>query len=195
MFNDLIILINVKYFADCSTYKRVSAISCTMVTRFQRSFSSFLIQYKRPYRHTTSKSFRTCHNIRLYTVCLPCKIMSGSSHTALNFIENQHNIFLITDLTQTFQEFLLRRINTALTLNNLSNDRAGLICDLSLYTLKIIKIRKLHTAHQWLKGLSVMSSSCYRKSSYTSSMKGMVHGNDLMICMSVTYICIFLSCF
>ena len=121
--------------------------------------------------------------------------MSGSSHTALNLIEDQHNIFLITDLTQTFQEFFLRRINTALTLNNLSDNCAGLICDLSLYTLKIIKIRKLHTAHQRLKGLSVMSSSCYGKCSDTSSMEGMVHGNDLMICMSVTYICIFLSCF
>ena len=195
MFNDLIILINVKYFADCSTYKRVSTISCTMVTWLQRSFGSFLAQYKCTYRHTAAKGFGTCHNIRLYTVCLPCKIMSGSSHTALDFIEDQHNIFLITDLTQTFQEFFLRRINTALTLYNFSDDRAGLICDLSLYTLKIIEIRKLHTAHQRLKGLSVMSSSCYGKSSDTSSMEGMVHGNDLMICMSVTYICIFLSCF
>ena len=195
MFNDLIILINVKYFADCSTYKRVSTISCTMVTRFQRSFSCLLTQYKCAYRHTTSKSLGTCHNIRLYTVCLPCKIMSGSSHTALNFIENQHNIFLVTDLTQTFQKFFLRRINTTLTLNNLSNNCAGLICDLSLYALKVIEIRKLHTTHQRLKGLSVMSSSCYGKSSDTSSMEGMVHGNDLMICMSVTYICIFLSCF
>ena len=44
MFNDLIILINVKYFADCSTYKRVSTISCTMITWLQRSFGSFLIQ-------------------------------------------------------------------------------------------------------------------------------------------------------
>ena len=190
MFNDLIILINVKYFADCSTYKRVSTISCTMITWLQRSFGSFFAQYKRTYRHTTSKSFRTCHNIRLYTVCLPCKIMSGSSHTALNLIEDQHNIFLITDLTQTFQKFFLRRINTTL-----SDDRAGLICDLSLYALKVIKIRKLHTTHQRLKGLSVMSSSCYGKCSDTSSMEGMVHGNDLMICMSVTYICIFLSCF
>ena len=190
MFDDLIILINVKYFADCSTYKRVSTVSCTMITWLQRSFRSFFAQYKRTYRHTTSKSFRTCHNIRLYTVCLPCKIMSGSSHTALNFIENQHNIFLVTDLTQTFQKFFLRRINTTLTLNNLSNNCAGLICDLSLYTLKIIKIRKLHTAHQRLKGLSVMSSSCYGKSSDTSSMEGMVHGNDLMICMSVTFISI-----
>ena len=195
MFNDLIILINVKYFADCSTHKWVSTISCTMITWLQRSFGSFLIQYKRTYRHTTSKSLGTCHNIRLYTVCLPCKIMSGSSHTALDLIENQHNIFLITDLAQTFQKFFLCRINTALTLNNLSDDRAGLICNLSLYAFQIIKICKLHTAHQWLKGLSVMSSSCYGKCSDTSSMEGMVHGNDLMICMSVTYICIFLSCF
>ena len=195
MFDDLIILINIKYFADCSTYKRVSAISCTMVPWLQRSFGSFFVQYKCTYRHTTSKSLGTCHNIRLYTVCLPCKIITGSSHTTLDFIEDQHNILLITNLAQTFQKFLLCRIDTALTLNNLSNDRTGLICDLSLYAFQIIEICKLHTAHQRLEGLSVMSSSCYGKSSDTSSMEGMVHGNDFMICMSVTYICIFLSCF
>ena len=195
MFDDLIILINVKYFADCSTYKRVSTVSGTMIAWLQRSFGSFLTQDKCTYRHTTSKSFRTCHDIRFYTICLPCKIMSGSSHTALDLIENQHDVFLITDLTQTFQKFFLCRINTAFTLYNFSDNRAGLICNLSLYAFQIIKICKLHTAHQWLKGLSVMSSSCYGKCSDTSSMEGMVHGNDLMICMSVTYICIFLSCF
>ena len=36
--------------------------------------------------------------------------------------------------------------------------RQGLICDLSLYALKVIKIRKLHTTHQRLKGLSVTVS-------------------------------------
>ena len=39
------------------------------------------------------------HISNLYSICLPCKIMPGTSHTALDLVQDQNDILLITKLT------------------------------------------------------------------------------------------------
>ena len=190
MSKDHILLINVKNLAYSRTYKRISAISCTMVSRLQRSLCNLLTQHKCTNRNTASKRFCTGHNIRLYTVCLPCKIISGTSHSALDFIQNKENIFLITQCANALQKLSFRWINTAFSLYGLHNNCTCFICNLGFYPLKIIEISKFHTTHERLKRLTVMCISSDRKCSNRSAMERMIHGNDLMICMSVTFISI-----
>ena len=166
-----------------------------MISRLQRSLCNLLTQYKCTYRNTASKRFCTGHNIWLYTICLPCKIISGTSHSALNFIQNKENIFLITQCANTLQKLSFRWINTTFSLYSLHNNCTCFICNLGLYTLKIIEISKFHTTHERLKRLTIMGISSDRKCSDRSSMERMIHSNDLMICMSVTLISVLFRSF
>ena len=161
-----------------------------MISRLQGSLCNLLTQYKCTYRNTASKRFCTGHNIRLYTICLPCKIISRTSHSTLDFIQNKENIFLITQCANALQKLSFRWINTAFSLYGLHNNCTCFICNLGFYTLKIIEISKFHTTHERLKRLTVMCISSDRKCSNRSAMERMIHGNDLMICMSVTFISI-----
>ena len=97
MGKDLVFFKNIKYLADCRAYERVSAIGGSMIAWLQGCCRCFLIQYKSTYRNTAAKSFGAGHDIRLYAVCLPCKIMSGTSHTALDLIQDQDDIFFIAE--------------------------------------------------------------------------------------------------
>ena len=99
MGKDLIFFKNVKYLADCCTYEGISTVSGSVVAWLQGSCSCFFVQHKSTYRNTTAKCFGTGHDIRLYSICLPCKIMSGTSHTALDLVQDQDDILLITKLT------------------------------------------------------------------------------------------------
>ena len=150
MCKNVILFKDIKYLADCCTYERISTISCTMVSWHQR-----------------------------LCCCFFCKIISGSSHAALNLIKDQNNVLFVAKCAKPLQEFLLRRINSSFTLYDFCNDCTGFICDLCLHTLQIIKVCKLHTADQWFKRLSVMFCSCYRKSSHASAMEGMIHRDNL----------------
>ena len=180
MIQNMIFFKDVKYFADCCTYEWIATIGSTMVSRLQRSLSYFFPKDKSTYRHTTSKSLGTGHNIWFHTISLPCKVASCTSHTALYFIKDQDDIFLITDCAKSFQKFFLCRVNTTFALHYFCNDSAGLVCDLGFDTFQIIKICKSHTTDQWFKGFSVMFGSCYRKRPHTSSMERMIHGNNLI---------------
>ena len=89
MIYNLILLENIKYCADCSSYKRISTISCSVITGCQRFICHLLSHKKCTHRHTTAKCFCNSHNIRFHTIILPCKHCTGTSHTTLNFIQDQ----------------------------------------------------------------------------------------------------------
>ena len=47
---------------------------------------------------------------------LECKHLSGSSHTALDLVEDQKNAFLITECTNALHKILRSRMDTSLAL-------------------------------------------------------------------------------
>ena len=179
MCKNVILFKDIKYLADCCTYERISTISCTMVSRHQRRCCCFFTKNESSNRNTAPKCFGARHHVWLYTIRLPCKIISSSSHAALNLIKDQNNVLFVAKCAKTLQEFLLSRINSSFTLYDFCNDCTGFICNLCLHTLQIIEVCKLHTADQWFKWLSVMFCSCYRKSSHASAMEGMIHRDNL----------------
>ena len=195
MRKDLVFFEDIKYLADRRAYKRISTVSGSMIAWLQGCCRCFLIQNKSTYRNTAAKSFGTGHDIRLYAVCLPCEIMSCTSHTTLDLVQDQDDIFLITELTQAFQELFGSRVNTSLALYSLGDDGTGLVCNLSFYALKVIEIRKFYATHQRLKRLSVVCSTRHGKCTDAAAVERMVHGNDLMICMAISLVGIFLGSF
>ena len=180
MLQNMIFLKNIKHLAHCCAHKGISSIGGSMISRFQRRCRRFFSQNKSAYRNTAAQSLGAGHNIRLYTVILPCKICSRTSHTALYLVKNQNQVFFIAKSSQPLQKSRICRINSAFPLNHLCENGAGFVCDLGFYTFQIIKIRKFHAADQWLKGFPVMSGPGNRKSSHAPSVEGMVHGNDLI---------------
>ena len=63
---------------------------------------------------------------------LECKHFTGSAHTALDLIQDQHNAILITKSTNPFHKFLCSWMDTALSLQGLHNNSTGIRCDQSL---------------------------------------------------------------
>ena len=126
MCQDTGLLKDIKHLADSCTYKRVSTISCAMISRYERCCCSFFPEDKCPDRDTAAKCFGTGHHIRFDTVGLPCEVISGTSHTALDLVKDQDNIIFVTECAKSLKEFLLCRIDTALSLYDLCDDRAGL---------------------------------------------------------------------
>ena len=147
MCKDQIFFKNRKHLTYCCTHERISAISSAMISWLKAGRSSLFVQYKSPYRNTASKSLCTGHNIRLYPICLPCKIITGSSHSTLDLIQDQQNILFIADPAKAFQKFLVSSINTAFTLYSFCNNSTGFVCNLRLNTFKIIKVCEFHASH------------------------------------------------
>ena len=193
MFQQMFFFKQIKHLAYRCTGQWIAAISGSMIPGNKRCRSSLFVQDKCSHRNSAAKCFGTCHHIRLHTVRLESKHCPCSSHTALNLIQNQKNAFLITQFSYTCQELRISRIDTSLSLYGFHDNCTGFIRDLLLYTFQIIKFRKTDSADQRLKRLLIMGVSGNRKCSQASSVEGMFHGNDFMICTSILQISIF-SC-
>ena len=121
-----------------------------------------MIQDKCSYRDTAAQCFRAGHNIRLYTVSLAGKHASGTSHTALDLIEDQQNIVFITQFPHALKEFRFCRIDAALALHGFHDDRAGLVGNLCFYALEIIEICKFDSADQRFERILIVGITGYR---------------------------------
>ena len=98
---------------------------------------------------------------------------------------------LIAEFAHTFHKLFCCRIDSALTLDRLKKDRAGIFIDLCFHAGKVIKCRIFYARHQRLKRLSVVRVSGHRQCSDRSSVERMFHRNDLMTRMTVSGISIF----
>ena len=101
---------------------------------------------------------------------------------------------LIAEFPDAFHKFFCCRVNTALTLYCFKQDRTGLIRDQIFHTIKIVVICKFYTRHQRFKRLLIMFISGDGQCPDASSMERMIHGNDLMSCVSISRISVFFSC-
>lgn len=108
-----------------------------------------------------SPGFRAGHNIWLYAVSLAGKHVSGTSHTALDLIEDQQNIVLIAQFPYALKEFRFCRIDTPLTLYGFHDDRTGLVGNLCFYAFKIIEICKFDSSDQWFEWILIVGITGY----------------------------------
>ena len=188
MFQNMLLLKQIEYFAHCRTGKGISSISGSMVSRNQGGVGSLFVKHKSSHWYAAAQRLGASHHIRLYSIGLTGEHTSRPSHSALDFIQNQQHIFLIAKFPHSLQKFFSGGINSPFSLYGLHDNGAGLFIDLSFHTFQIIKVCKADTADQRLKRLLIMGISRYGQSSQTSSMEGMVHGNDLMVGASDTHI-------
>ena len=87
--------------------------------------------------------------------------MAASSHTALNLIKNQYDVLLITECAHPFDEFRIRRINTAFALYRLHNNCTGLVGNLCFHAFKIIEICKFDSSDQWFEWILIVGITGY----------------------------------
>ena len=161
-----------------------------MIPGSQRRLRRFFSQYESAYGNSASQRLCAGHDIRLHTVRLPCKISARTSHAALDLIEDQDNVFLITDFAESFKEAPFCRVDSSLALYGFCDNGAGFLCDLGFHTVQIVKISELHPADQRLEGFPVVFVSRNRKGSHASAVEGMIHGDDLIpllfpLCISI----------
>ena len=98
MLYDMLFLIAFKYSIDSRAGQRVSAVCRSVVSRNERMLCRLFIQHEGADRNAAAKCFCTRHDIRLYAVILPCEQFSRSSHTALDLVENQQDVVLVTQI-------------------------------------------------------------------------------------------------
>ena len=192
MLCDMFTLHHLQHFVYSCPDKWIASVGRTVISRCQRLLCDSLCHKECSDRDTTAKCLGTCHNIRFHTVMLPCKHFSGSSHAALDLIQDQKYVMLIAKRTHTLYKCFCCRINSTLTLYCLKNNSTGFVINQSFYAVKIIKICKFYSGNQWFKRFLIMFIACHRQCTDTSSMKRMVHCDDLMSCMSVPGVSIFL---
>ena len=127
------------------------------------------------HRNSVSDCFRHRHDIRLHTHLLPCEIRTTPSHSALDFIQDQQNIIFITDFTNPVQEFRCGRIDTALSLDRLHDDRTCLFTYQCFHTVQIIECRKRNARQHRFKWFPVFFVSGYGNRPDTSSVECIFH--------------------
>ena len=115
MLQDMILLKNIKHLAHSGADKRISAVGCSVIPGSQRRLRGFFPQYECAYGNAASQRFCAGHDIRLHTVRLPCKISARPAHTALDLVEDQDNVFLITDFAEPLKEAWFRRVDMFVT--------------------------------------------------------------------------------
>ena len=146
------------------------------------------------HRNSISDCFRHRHDIRLHTHLLPCEIRTTPSHSALDFIQDQQNIIFITDFTNPVQEFRCGRIDTALSLDRLHDDRTCLFTYQCFHTVQIIECRKRNARQHRFKWFPVFFVSGYGNRSDASSVERIFHG-DKFVTSALLLISIFPGCF
>ena len=164
-----------------------------MVTRHEAFGCRLLVEDKSADRNTAAERLRAGHDIRLYAVLLVSPHSPGASHAALDLIQNQQDILLITDLADSLKELRSCRIDTSLSLNCLKEDRAGRIINKVKDTLQIIEFRKYDSAHKRLERILIVGVSCDGQSADGAAVEGALHRDDLMVVLSILHPCIF-SC-
>ena len=185
---------NLDHCLNSCTCQWISSISCAVISRLQRIFCHFFRHCKCTDRNSVSDCFRHSQNIRFYTKSLPCKHISGSSHSTLHFITDHQDSIFITDLTDSFHKFLCRKIDSAFPLQRFQNNCTSLIIYQCFHTVKIIKLCKSYTWNNRLKRFTIRIMSCHRNCSEASSMERILH-RDKFISSCLLRISISSGCF
>ena len=165
-----------------------------MISRFHRVFCHLFRHRKCSDRNPVSDCLRHRHDIRFYSILLPCEHETCSAHATLDFVADHQDILLVTKCADSLHKFFCCRMNAALTLQRLQNDCTGLVIDKCFYTVQIIICRKMHRRQQRLKRLSVACSSGHGHRAYGTTMKRILHGNEFKPAVFLR-ICIFSGSF
>ena len=161
MSHNVIALEYLKHFFHCRAGKGIPAVCSSMVARLQRIFRYFFRHGESSDRNAVSNRLCHGHNIRLHAESLPCEHASSSAHPALNFIADHKDIIFIADHADTFHKLLSREIDSALALQRLQNNRAGLVIYQLFHAVKIIEFREFHSRYQRFERLPVGVMSCH----------------------------------
>ena len=124
-------------------------------------------------------------HIRLYPILFIGEHGTGPSHTALDLVQDQQQILLLTELLNALDKCLISRMDPALSLNRLQDDGTGPVIYKSLYTFQIIVDRKADPGNEWAESFPVFRITGYRQSSHAPSMEAVLHGDHLMVILSV----------
>src|SRR5699024_3776943 len=152
-------------------------------TRSNRDWSSDVCSSdlgKGSYRDTAANGFGHGHDVRLYTVILPGKHGAGASHTALDLVQDEEHVILITELSHPLQECQVNRIDASLSLESLHDHRAGMLVHLLLHAVQIIVTGKFHAPYQRFKRRPVGLVSCHSHCAHRAPVEGVFHGDKLI---------------
>ena len=141
-------------------------------------------------RHSVAQGLCRGHHVRFYAVSLPGEHLPGAPHSALNLIQHQQGIMVVAQLPHPLDECVRRRIDAALPLDGLHQHGAGLFVKQRLDALQIVKFCKLDIGDQRRKRLLVVVVARHGQRPQAPSVKGMLHGDDLIIRCHSLIVCI-----
>ncbi len=79
------------------------------------------------------------------------KKSAGTPEPALHFVQNKQETVLVAEFSCALQVFLFRLINSALALDGLEQDCAGILVNGAFKSGKVIKRDIFKTVRQWLE--------------------------------------------
>ena len=124
-------------------------------------------------------------DVRHHTEVLVGVQVAGTPGTALDFIEDQQRIVLVTQLTQSFEECLLAGDDAALALQRLDDDRAGVIAHQLAHGVEIVEFGVLDTARNRPEALGILGLATDADGEEGAAMEGLTEGDDLVLLLAM----------
>ena len=90
----------------------------------------------------------------------PCPLVSeepaGAAHAALHLVEDQHQARFVGERTQALQELVRRRMDAALALDRLDQQRRGLVAHRGAGRIQVVEVHLVEGIHGRLEALEVL---------------------------------------
>ena len=117
------------------------------------------------------------HDVRRHTRPFVGEKPPGAPHAALHLVEDQHEPGLVTDRAQALQELVARRIDTALALNRLDQDRGRLVADGGAGRREIAQVDLIEGIDGRLEPLEVLGLTAGGDGGERAPVEGVAEGD------------------
>ena len=102
-------------------------------------------------RQASAESFCNCYNVGLYAEIFKSKQLAGSAYARLHLINNHKNIVCVAIINKLFDVGFIKDINSALALDKLKHNRAGILVYCVFKSLYIICLNIGKAFGKWEK--------------------------------------------
>src|SRR5690606_34873473 len=140
---------------------------------------NFLTRAQRREGNARANSFAERHDVWLNAVLLVGEHGARAAVTGLYFVDNQQQLVLVGQCTQTLHEFLRNRNHAAFTLDRFQHDGDSLVIDQCLYRLQIVEHRLGEARHLRSKQRIPARFAGSRHGGERTTMEAVLHGDDL----------------
>ena len=130
--------------------------------------------------NTGAQSLGHGAGIRLHTVVLMGKQLTGTAGADLDLVEHQQDALLIAQVTQALEELLAGGTDAALALDGLGEDGAHIVAHLLLHGLQVVELSIAEALGQGGEPLGIVDDLLAGGggSSQSTAVEGLQHGDD-----------------